>query len=108
MRTHLEQNCEGVDASVFSGDVLYDDEERAELKAYVERWARAIAEHEAVEAEESAEAVKQRAYALDPECWVSYSGKDKAFKQAMDKRRTTALACAQSAPSPVDSFNDLA
>lgn len=46
MRAYLERDCEGVDAAVFTGDVLYDDSERAELKAYVERWARAIAEHE--------------------------------------------------------------
>lgn len=46
MRSHLENDCEGVDAAIFSGDVLWDDAERAELKAYVERWARAIDEHE--------------------------------------------------------------
>lgn len=46
MNHHLEKNCEGVDASVFSGDVLYDDESRAELKNYIGRWTRAIAEHE--------------------------------------------------------------
>lgn len=46
MNHHLEKNCEGVDASVFSGDVLYDDESRAELKKYIGRWTRAIAEHE--------------------------------------------------------------
>lgn len=50
MRTHLEQDCEGVDAAIFSGDVLYDDAERAELKAYVERWTRALAEHEQADA----------------------------------------------------------
>lgn len=37
------------------------------------------------------DAVKARAYVLDPECWVSYSGKPKHFKQVMDLRRTAAL-----------------
>lgn len=35
--------------------------------------------------------VKTRAYELDPECWVSYSGKPKAFKQYMDARREESL-----------------
>lgn len=35
--------------------------------------------------------VKQIAYKIDPECWVSYSGKARAFKQQMDVRRTAAL-----------------
>jgi len=52
-RKYLENDLEGVDASIFSGDVLYDDEDRAELKAYVERWSRVIAQHEAVAAIES-------------------------------------------------------
>lgn len=38
--------------------------------------------------------VKQIAYQLDPECWVSYSGKPKEFKQAMESRRVTALKAA--------------
>lgn len=36
-------------------------------------------------------AVKQRAYQIDPACWVSYSGQPVALKRAMDKRRTNAL-----------------
>lgn len=52
MRKYLEDNCEGIDAAVFSGDVLYNDVERAELKVYVERWARAIAEREQAESAE--------------------------------------------------------
>lgn len=39
--------------------------------------------------------VKQLARKLDPECWISYSGKPKAFKQQMDKRRTAALQKAE-------------
>lgn len=35
--------------------------------------------------------VKELAYTLDPECWVSYSGKPTAFKQAMDARRTSSI-----------------
>ena len=43
---HLEQNCEGIDASVFSGDMLFDDERRKMLTEYIGRWTRAIKAHE--------------------------------------------------------------
>lgn len=58
--------------------------------------------------------VKQLAYKIDPECWVSYSGKPRKFKAYMDSRRTAALeeaerrvACGESdvAP-PAGSAND--
>lgn len=49
MREYLHQACESVDAAIFSGDVLWNDTERAELKKYIERWTRAIAEHEVPE-----------------------------------------------------------
>jgi hypothetical protein len=39
--------------------------------------------------------IKQAAYALDPECWVSYSGKPREFKQAMERRRVASLAAAE-------------
>ena len=39
--------------------------------------------------------VKQLAYTLDPECWVSYSGKPRAFKQVIEQRRVAALAKAR-------------
>ena len=55
MSPHLEKNCEGVDAAVFTGDVLYDDDSRAELKEYIGRWTRAIAEHERSEPEPTPE-----------------------------------------------------
>ena len=55
MNHHLEKNCEGVDAAVFSGDVLYNDNSRAELKEYIGRWTRAIAEHERSEPEPTTE-----------------------------------------------------
>ena len=37
------------------------------------------------------QAVKEAAYRLDPECWVSYSGQPKNHKQHMDARRTRSL-----------------
>lgn len=41
--------------------------------------------------------VKEDAYRLDPECWVSYSGKPKAFKQSMEVRRVASLEKARAA-----------
>jgi hypothetical protein len=35
--------------------------------------------------------IKKRAHELDPDCWVRYSGKPKAHKQAMAIRRTASL-----------------
>lgn len=46
LRDYLRNACEEVDAGIFSGDVLYCDEERKEVKKYIGRWARAIAAHE--------------------------------------------------------------
>lgn len=37
------------------------------------------------------QSVKDRAHEIDPEAFVSYSGKPREFKQAMDARRTAAL-----------------
>lgn len=34
---------------------------------------------------------KALAYNLDPDCWISYSGKNREFKRAMDKRRLASL-----------------
>jgi hypothetical protein len=39
--------------------------------------------------------VKDLAYTIDPPCWVSYSGKGKNFKSAMEFRRKKCLADAQ-------------
>lgn len=47
MKTHYEN----IDAAIFSGDLLYDEERRKELKEYCERWQKAIKEHEAISAE---------------------------------------------------------
>ena len=49
---HLENICEEIDASVFSGDMLYDDERRNMLKTYIGRWVRAIQQHEKFEYED--------------------------------------------------------
>lgn len=37
---------------------------------------------------------KTRAYAIDPECWVSYSNKPREFKREMDRRRSASLVTA--------------
>lgn len=39
--------------------------------------------------------VKALAQILDPECWISYSGKEVSTKQALDVRRSAALAQAE-------------
>lgn len=41
------------------------------------------------------EEVKQLAYKLDEECWVSYTGKKPDHKRAMDKRRSLSLESAE-------------
>ena len=50
LRDYLRTACEEVDAGIFSGDVLYCDGEREELKEYIGRWTRAISTHEQDEA----------------------------------------------------------
>lgn len=45
-RTYLEKACEEIDASVFSGDLLFDKEDREALIEYIRRWTDAIKEHE--------------------------------------------------------------
>lgn len=42
----LDKALDSVDASVFSGELLYIDTHRELLKTYIERWNKAIAEHE--------------------------------------------------------------
>jgi hypothetical protein len=46
IREYFEGYTDGIDASVFSGDILYVKDERDHLKKYCERWLRAIAEVE--------------------------------------------------------------
>ncbi len=36
--------------------------------------------------------VKELAYLIDPDAWISYSGKDPAVKRAIDRRRETSLS----------------
>jgi len=57
--------------------------------------ARLILERMEVDRSAEREKIKQRAYKIDPECWVSYSGKPKSFKRYMDGRRTEALRKAE-------------
>lgn len=47
MRRCIAEKIDGLDASVFSGDMLENDGERQTLKEHCERWLRAIADHEA-------------------------------------------------------------
>ena len=49
----LDELCDQIDASVFSGELLYIDAERELLKTYVERWQRAITNHEENESNET-------------------------------------------------------
>lgn len=48
------------------------------------------------------QAVKDRAYKIDPPCWKSYSGKDKQYKQRMDSRRTASLTQARKEIAELD------
>ena len=49
LRKSVHEACEEIDAAIFSGDVLWKERERNELRAYVERWTRAIEEQIASE-----------------------------------------------------------
>jgi hypothetical protein len=46
--------------------------------------------------------VKEMAYSLDPECWISYSGKPKRFKQYMEGRRLSSLIRAKSLTAAIE------
>lgn len=49
------------------------------------------------------QAIKEAAYKLDPECWVSYSGKPIEFKRAMEVRRVSSMLKAKEQMSqPID------
>lgn len=50
LRPQLEDVCDTLDAAIFTGDVIYNDAERKELRAYVERWLRAIEKEDAAQA----------------------------------------------------------
>lgn len=45
---HLKQNCEAIDATVFSSDMPFDPERVAELKEYMGRWGRELGFYEPV------------------------------------------------------------
>ena len=42
MNRFIDETCDAVDASVFSGDALYDDATREEFKRLLERWSRQV------------------------------------------------------------------
>lgn len=46
----LEQDCERVDADVFSGDALTDPENRTMLETYLGRWSRKLEEYTGMQA----------------------------------------------------------
>lgn len=52
---HLERACEGVDASVFSSDMMFDPERYAMFKYYLARWNRAVEQHEACASDDKQE-----------------------------------------------------
>jgi hypothetical protein len=46
MDNYLDKLCDELDAAIFSGDLLYVETQRSLLKTYLERWQRAVNEHE--------------------------------------------------------------
>lgn len=48
MRRYIADQIDGLDASVFSGGMLEQEDERQALKEHCERWLRAIAAHESL------------------------------------------------------------
>jgi hypothetical protein len=62
---------------------------REEADELVRRW-----NHFEEKPERWSQSVKDQAYKLDPECWVSYSGKTRPYKQAMEVRRKASLEAA--------------
>lgn len=47
---------------------------------------------------------KDLAYKIDPNCWISYSGKDVSTKRAMDARRSYALETARKTLADCDEY----
>lgn len=45
MKEYLSEACEEIDASIFSGDVLYTEDDLSVLIYYIKRWNKAIIEH---------------------------------------------------------------
>lgn len=50
VRQHLEDACDGIDAAIFSGDLLYCPDELEFLEQHIDRWQREIARHKAIAA----------------------------------------------------------
>lgn len=46
MNQYLENECAAIDASLMCDDVLEDADTRTKFKAYLERWVRAVDQHE--------------------------------------------------------------
>ena len=49
MNAHLIDACEEIDAAMFSGDSFLEENNRKELKEYIERWQRAMKSYETIE-----------------------------------------------------------
>lgn len=50
-RKYLHDYCEGLDASMFSGDSFMERKNREQLAFYMERWRKQLAVWEQIEAE---------------------------------------------------------
>lgn len=48
----FKEMCENIDASLLSGDTLYDKDNRVEFRKYIERWNRVLVHHLESELEE--------------------------------------------------------
>lgn len=55
LRQYTVDACESIDASVFSGELLFDDESIAQLEEYMGRWQRAIARQRELNAKQDAQ-----------------------------------------------------
>lgn len=51
MRPSVREACESIDAAVFVGDFLNNDDERTVFREYLERWERAVTAAEVAAAE---------------------------------------------------------
>jgi len=46
MRAYIDEYCDNLDASVFSGDAFQDRKSIKEFREYMARWERGLKEHE--------------------------------------------------------------
>ncbi len=92
--THLENNCENIDASVFSGDLLFDDARRTMLKDYITRWSNAIKNHESRELEDDGEAMtKETESELPQNCGTGYCSCIECLRDAIDDDEPSCARC---------------